>query len=190
MGHWQDFDEFRAQVVVTRPAPCSRLTATPCQVRSATQRTCLNAAHAPIAADPESLASFLAITGSTPEQATFYLDSASNNLELAVSAFFDAAGGAGTGAGDEDDLMGENDEDDDDEQASAPVPAAAAASSGGGRTLGGGPAPSAARAPAATYTSGGGTLGGGAASPMPAGWGTGSGASSSCVPFIVDTSPS
>ncbi|KAI9173337.1 protein phosphatase regulator [Blastocladiella emersonii ATCC 22665] len=49
--------------------------------------------------DPEAaVAQFVAVTGASPAQATFYLESANGDLERAVAAFFDAAAGVGAGA--------------------------------------------------------------------------------------------
>lgn len=46
-------------------------------------------------ADAESLSQFVAVTGSTHDQAQFYLDSANGDVDAAVSSFLDSGGAEG-----------------------------------------------------------------------------------------------
>lgn len=63
-------------------------------------------------ANEEQISQFVAVTGSSPEQARFYLESANGDVDAAVSSFLDSGGADGgfeEGAMEEDDQAGELD---------------------------------------------------------------------------------
>jgi len=88
-------------------------------------------------ANEEQISQFVAVTGSSTEQARFYLESANGDVDAAVSSFLDSGGADG---GLEEGAMGEDDPADPDEpyepQPEAPAASLGAASGSGGGAAG------------------------------------------------------